>query len=577
MRADWIVTPPAPAGFAAELAEFHPLTAQALFARGHTEPGSARAFLTGQTEAVDPFALRDMPCAVERVLDGVQRGEVIALYGDYDCDGVTSCALLKRTLDSLGARSRVYLPNRFEEGYGLNTAALDELKADGVGLVVTVDCGARAMREAVHAAAIGLDLIITDHHELEPGQIPPALAVVDPKRPDCPYPFKYLAGVGVAFRLAQCLLRQARERGMPRGTVTEASLLDLVAIGTVADVAELTGENRALVRAGLRQINLAPRPGVLALMQVAGVRAGGVNAGRVGFALGPRLNAAGRLESAQAAYELLACDDVSAAGEIASKLDGQNSARQSLTAAVASDAEQQALAAGVTPLLFAASTEYNAGVIGLAAARLMERYFKPAIVVSVAGGEARGSCRSIPGFHITRALDECGALLAKHGGHAAAAGFTIDSARLGELQRNLSAIAEREAPAGGWRRVLRADGELLLRDLDPRAFVELEQLEPHGIGNPKPVFVVRSARIAHVTRMGKAEAGQAPPHLKLRLSDGQRAIWEAVAWRMGDRAADLRAGQQIDVAVQFDVNEWNGERRLQLDVKDFHPTQEPGG
>jgi single-stranded-DNA-specific exonuclease len=572
MRADWIITPPAPPAFTAALRDVHPLTAQVLHARGFNDPAAARAFLAGDVPPVDPFALRDMPAAVERILLAIQHAEQIMLFGDYDCDGVTSCALLTHTLRGLGATVDVYIPDRFEEGYGLNTAALDRLKAQGTGLVVTVDCGARAVREAAHARAIGLDLIITDHHELEPDAIPQAIAMVDPMRPDCPYPFKQLAGVGVAFRLAQCLLRRAREQGLPRA-VTEASLLDLVAIGTIADVVALVGENRPLVRAGLRQINTAPRPGVLALVQAASLRAGEVNAGRVGFALGPRLNAAGRLESARAAYELLVCEDRAAAISHAARLDQQNSERQAVTARVARDAEQQALAERGAALLFAASDEYSPGVIGLAAARLVEKHYRPAVVVSTGGGEARGSCRSVPGFHMTKALDECRDLLIKHGGHAAAAGFSMDAARVHELRARLNALIERDQPADGWLREVRADGDVPMGDLSPQIFGELEHMEPHGMGNPKPAFVVRGARVLRVDRMGKAEPGQAPPHLRLRLGDGRRAPWDAVAWRMGERASELRQGAEIDAVVQFDVNEWNGERRLQLEVKDFRPSR----
>lgn len=569
MHAEWSIADEAPAEFTLALADLHPLVAQALYARGHGDPTAARAFLSETPAAADPFALRDARLAVERILAAVQRGEAIAVYSDYDCDGVTACALLTRVLEGLGARARAYFPDRFEEGYGLNVAALDRLKAEGVGLVVTADCGVRSLREAEHAAAIGLDLIITDHHQPDPAALPRALAVIDPLRPDCPYPFKQLAGVGVAFRLGQCLLRTARERGMPVSGVAERRLIDLVAIGTVADVVDLVGENRALVRAGLREINARPRPGVEALLQAARVQPGKVNAGRIGFALGPRLNAAGRLDSARAAYDLLVCEDRAAAGELAAKLDRQNVERQAMTATVARDAERRALADGESPLLFAASDAYSSGVIGLAAARLMDRHYRPAVVVSVAGDEARGSCRSVPGFHITDALDACADLLIKHGGHAAAAGFTVSPDRLDALRRSLNDAAARQAPAGGWRRTLRVDGQLPLSALDAGAFVALEQLEPHGMGNARPAFAVRGARVVSFSRMGKAEDGQAPPHLRMRLSDGRRAVWEAVAWRMGDRAAELRDGLQIDAAVHLDVNEWNGERRPQLEVRDF--------
>jgi single-stranded-DNA-specific exonuclease len=575
--AEWRIAPRAPEAYIAALHDLHPLTAQVLYARGWTDPDEARAFLNGATTPAEPFALGDAARAVERILTAIGRGESIAVYADYDCDGVTAGALLVRTLAALGAQVQIYIPDRFEEGYGLNVQALDRLKAQGVSLVVTVDCGARAHREAQHAHRIGMDLIVTDHHELEGDAIPDACAVVDPKRPDCAYGFKHLAGVGVAFRLAQCLLRTARDAGMARGEVTEASLLDLVAIGTVADVVPLVGENRALVRAGLARLNDKPRLGLQALIQASGLKVGSVDAMRIGFALGPRLNAAGRLESARAAYDLLMCEDPARAAELARYLDRQNSERQSVTTAVATHAERQAMEAqirsasgeNVPSLLFAASPDYNVGVIGLAAARLVEKYHRPAVIVGVGGDEARGSCRSVNGFDITRALDECRHLLLKHGGHEAAAGFTARADALDALRERLGAIVEQWRPAGGWQRLIRADAEIALDQVDERAITELQRLEPHGQGNPRPTFVVRNAVVTGARRVGRAEGENEPPHLQLRVADTRRVTWDVIAWRMGDRIGELAIGASVDLACQLGINEWNGERRLQLEVQDL--------
>ncbi len=573
---EWKIAPRAPESYVAALSDLHPLTAQVLYARGLTDPAVARAFLLGEYAPVNPFALQDMPRAVERILAAIANGESIAVYADYDCDGVTAGALLMRTLAALGARAQIYLPDRFEEGYGLNAQALDRLHAQGVSLVVTVDCGARAHAEAQHARGIGLDLIITDHHELEGGAIPDAHAVVDPKRPDCAYGFKHLAGVGVAFRLAQCLLRQARDAGQSRGNVSEASLLDLVALGTVADVVPLIGENRALVRAGLEHMNRKPQIGVQALIQAAGLKPGTVTSDRIGFALGPRLNAAGRLEHARAAYDLLTCDDPARAADLAGTLDRQNSERQSVTAAVADSAERQVMAthalsgddAPAPPLLFAASPEYHIGVIGLAAARLVEKHHRPAVVVSINGEEARGSCRSINGFDITAALDECADLLLKHGGHEAAAGFTVHADALEVLRGRLSDIARRRQPEGGWTRIIHIDAEVAPTEVNAQVIAELQSLEPHGQGNPKPTFVVRGAVVSDARRVGRAENG-APPHLRLRVTDARRVTWDAIAWRMGDRIRQLTVGTRVDLACRLNANEWNGESRLQLEVLDF--------
>ena len=573
MKAEWIIAPPAPPEFLAALNDLHPLTAQTLYARGYTDPVDARAFLTGEYPKPDPMDMADMAKAVERILDAIAQGEQIAIYGDYDCDGVTSCALMKRTLDALNTQARVYIPDRFEEGYGLNSVALDTLKGQGVSLIITVDCGARAFKEAEHARAIGLDLVVTDHHDLEDERIPDALAVIDPKRADCGYGFKHLAGVGVALRLAQALLSEAGRRGMPRNGLSVSTLLDYVAIGTVADVVRLTGENRRLVGAGLQKINYAPRVGIAALMQAAGLRKGAVTAGQIGFAIGPRLNAAGRLDNARAAYELLVTEDKETANALAMQLSRQNGERQSITAAMARDAEKLALGGtedGKVPaLLFAASEAFNAGVIGLAAARLMEKYYRPAVVISIdrETGEARGSCRSVNGFHITQALDECVTLLLRHGGHAAAAGFTTTQDRLTELQRCLLGAAEREQPPDGWQRAIRADAEFDLAQVTTDLLSQLKLFEPHGLGNPKPTFITRRALVKEAVRMGRNESGP-PPHLRMIVKDGD-ATWEAVGWRMGERITELADDVCIDLAFQFDESEWNGQRRIQLTVLDF--------
>jgi single-stranded-DNA-specific exonuclease len=573
--AEWKISPPAPPEYLAALRDLHPLTAQILYARGLTDAEAAYRFMSSTPDPVDPFAFADMERAVARILAAVGRDEPIAVYADYDCDGVTAGALLVRTLISLGARAQIYIPDRFEEGYGLNVQALDKLKAQGVGLVITVDCGVRAHREAQHARSLGLDLIVTDHHELEADSLPDAFAVIDPKRPDCPYQFAHLAGVGVAFRLAQCLLRTARAAGLPINSVTEASLLDLVALGTVADVVPLVGENRALVRAGLERLNCAPRLGLQHLIQVAGLRVGALDAMRVAFALAPRLNAAGRLENARAAYDLLMCEDPAQAAALAAQLDRQNSERQQVMAAIAADAEQRAIAqhpadeGDLPAVLFAASPDYNIGVVGLAAARLAEKFHRPAVVVGICGDEARGSCRSVAGFDIIAALDRCSDLLIKHGGHAAAAGFTARADALDALQARLRAIAELEQPEGGWQRVLQADAEVALDQIDARAIADLQRLEPHGQGNPPPTLVVRAATVAAVRRVGRANGQGDQPHLQLRLTDARRTTWDAIAWRMGERAGEIAEGATISLVCRLSAGARNGQPRLELEVLDF--------
>lgn len=575
IRSEWLIAPRAPGELFAALPSLHPLLAQVLHARGYQSPEQIALFLDESPTDGDPFSLIDMDRAVDRIGRAIQAGETVAIYGDYDCDGVTACALLRETLTRLGANAREYFPDRFDEGYGLHAAALDKLQAEGASLVVTVDCGARAMREAEHARAIGLDLIITDHHELEGGAVPEACAVINPKRPDCPYPHKTLAGVGVAYRLAQALTRAL-------GGPPADDLLDLAALGTIADVVPLTGENRRLAREGLARMNTRPRLGLKALMEVAGVAPGAITSTTVGFTLAPRLNAAGRLDTARNAYDLLMAGDVEWANELADALNKRNSQRQTITAQTARLAEAEALQSAPDeppPLLFAMlddSAEDRdqriSGVIGLAAARLVERYHRPSVVVAVSNGEGRGSCRSIEGFHITNALDECHDLLARYGGHAAAAGFTARAECLPDLRDRLLAIAARSQPETGWSRVIRADAEIRLDKFSFESFEALQRLEPHGMGNPRPTFVARGLLVRDAQRMGRAEEGRLPPHLRLRLRDARGAAWDAVGWRMGDDTPRLAAGAQIDLAFQVDVKEWLGQKCLQLTILDWRPT-----
>ncbi|MCS7059620.1 MAG: single-stranded-DNA-specific exonuclease RecJ [Anaerolineae bacterium] len=571
-RRHWVVAPTAPIELFTALRDIHPLLAQVLYARGQTTPDQIRSFLDAPIDEGDPFELADMAQAVDRIARAIHTGEQIAVYGDYDCDGVTASALLCTTLRRLGARVCEYFPDRFDEGYGLHAPALDALKAEGVGLVVTVDCGGRALREANHARTIGLDLVITDHHEPEAGLLPDACAVVNPKRPDCGYPFKALAGVGVAYRLAQALTRVLN--GPPID-----DLLDLVALGTIADVVPLTDENRALTREGLARMNAQPRVGLKALMDVAGVTTGAITATTVGFALAPRLNAAGRLDTARNAYDLLMAESVEWANELAKALNKRNIQRQTITAQTADRAETEALqpeGSETPPLLFAVLEDCApereqriSGVIGLAAARLVERYHRPAVVVALNNGEGRGSCRSIEGFHITAALDACGDLLLKYGGHAAAAGFTARAEHLRSLRERLIALAARAQPETGWVRVIRADAEVRLEKLSFETFEALQRLEPHGMSNPRPTFVVRGALVRDVQRVGRAEHGGALPHLRLRLRDARGAIWDAVGWRIGEDAAQIGNDTRIDLAFQLDVNEWQSQKRLQLVIVDW--------
>jgi len=539
-----------------------------LFNRGYATQAEAHAFLKAEPDfATDPFQLSGMEEAVERIGFALKHGEAIAVYGDYDVDGVTATALLVETLQQLGADARSYIPNRFDEGYGLHAEALDHLRADGVRLVITVDCGIRSFAEAQHARDLGLDLVISDHHHPLEGDLPPALAVINPKQKGDAYPDKDLAGVGVAYKITQALLAKRISAVHPASEVW--NLLDLVALGTVADLAPLVGENRALVQKGLKQIRATRRQGLSSLAAVAEIAIHQVTAGQIGYVLGPRLNAAGRLESALVALELLTTSDAGRAGQLAQQLDAQNRQRQALTRAIQEKAARLALVDPEPPfLLFAADESFNPGVVGLAASRLSETYYRPAIVAAKGPAETRGSCRSIPEFHITEALDRCADLLVRHGGHAAAAGFTVRNENLPELQARLSAIAEAQLSQQELQPTLSADMEIPLSHLDFDLLKLLADFEPTGYGNPPALFVSRNVRVKSARAVG-AEG----KHLKLVLEDERGVAYDAIGFHMGHMQPTLPA--RVDLLYALEANEYNGRTTLQLNLKDLKPAGGP--
>jgi single-stranded-DNA-specific exonuclease len=565
----WLIQTPLTPQANETLAAFPPILQQILFNRGYATDAEARAFLRAETNFnTSPFQMACMESAVERILFAIDGDEPIAIYGDYDVDGVTATALLVQTLRALGANVREYIPNRFDEGYGLNIDALDALRAQGVRLVVTVDCGIRSSAEAAHAKAIGLDLIISDHHHPDEN-LPPAFAVINPKQDGDNYPDKDLAGVGIAYKIAQALFDR-RPQTVDSGPSSEflAGLLDLVALGTVADLAPLTGENRMLVRKGLQKIRATKRQGLFSLAAVAELSIARTTAMNIGFMLGPRLNAAGRLDSAIAAFKLLTTTDVFEAGQLAQQLDIQNRERQTLTRKTQEQAETIALADDPeAALLFAAHSDFNPGVVGLAAARLTERYYRPAIVGQTSGETTRCSCRSIPEFHITDALDRCRDILIRHGGHAAAAGFTVSNGKLPELIERLKAIATETLDGQELCPTLAADVEVPLSQLNHEVLKYLDYLQPTGYGNPEAVFVSRNVQVK-----SSRTVGQEGKHLKLTVSDGI-TTYDAIGFRLGQIQPELSA--RVDLIYTFETNEFNGRTSLQLNLKDVKPAERP--
>lgn len=555
----WIIQPRITPQADEALSKFPHILKQILFNRGYATDAEARAYLKAESNSnTDPFQLIGMHEAVDRIQYALEHSEHVAIYGDYDVDGVTATALLVQALQELGADVRGYIPNRFDEGYGLNTDALDSLKADGVKLVITVDCGIRSPDEALHARTIGLDLVISDHHHPDGLNLPPALAVINPKQHGDPYPDKDLAGVGIAYKIAEALFSvKPSTNGFQL-----SDLLDLVALGTVADLAPLVGENRVLVRKGLRQIHETKRQGLFSLAGVAEVKLDKITAGNIGFMLGPRLNASGRLESALASFELLTTNDFMRAGQLAQQLDVQNRQRQSITRSMQQQAEEIAMSEDPEAyLLFAAHEEFNPGVVGLAASRLTETHYRPAVVAAKGPEETRGSCRSIPEFHITDALDLCKDLLVRHGGHAAAAGFTVRNEKLPKLVTRLKEIAKDQLEGRDLRQTLSADMEVALEELNFEVLKHLNYLEPTGYGNPDAVFVSRDVKVKSSRAVGSEGR-----HLKLSLADGSGVIFDSIGFRLGHLQSSLPS--QVDVMYTLEANEWNGRTTLQLNLKD---------
>ena len=545
---------------AAALSAYPPIVAQLLHNRDVADAQAADLFFEGDlAQSDDPLLLSGMAAAVDRLHHAIRTGERIVVYGDYDTDGVTATALLVQILRILGGQVEPYIPLREEEGYGLNVEALRKLKHEqGAAVVVSVDCGVRSLEEGQAAQELGLDLIITDHHQ--PGEtLPSALAIINPKQPGDEYPDKGLAGVGLAYKLAQGLIRPMN----PRPRLSASDVLDLVALGTVADLAPLCGENRMLVRQGLGVINSRlKREGLRALMSVARVKPGAVDASAIGYMLGPRLNAAGRLESALAAYDLLTTGDEAAARNLAGQLELQNRDRQELTRWTQARAREIALTTfGDGALLFAADPEFKPGIVGLAAARLTDEFYRPAVVATSGPAETKGSARSIPEFHITNALDQVRHLLTRHGGHAAAAGFTTASSNVAELAARLQGIAQDELGNLDLRPTLRVDvDDVPLDDLTPELAALIERFEPCGYGNLAPTLASRGVRVSTWRTVGADGK-----HLKLTVTAG-RLTQEAIAFGQAQQWAN-KMPASLDIAYVVEMNEWNGQRRLQLNVK----------
>ncbi|HWF57077.1 MAG TPA: single-stranded-DNA-specific exonuclease RecJ [Candidatus Dormibacteraeota bacterium] len=542
----------------------HPaLLGRILAARGH-DAGSATAFLDSAAAFHDPSGLRGMDAAVDVLRAAIAQRRRIAVYGDYDADGVTACALLSRALRSAGVDTVPYIPNRMSEGYGLHGAALAELHAQGVGCVITVDCGTSSV-EVAAARPAGMRLVVTDHHlPLAPDGTPPALApadaLINPKQPGCEYAFDGLAGAGVAWKLLAALEAAGL---VPAGSADDG--LALAALGTVADMMPLRGENRLIVQRGLPR--LRDHPGIRALCAAAGLQAD-LRASDVGFGIGPRINAAGRMEDARLALDLCLCEEEDEAFALAARLDSQNRDRQAAVAIALAEAEEMVGALpDDAPAIVLGSPAWPMGIVGLVAGRLCERYARPSFIVCLDPAEAKGSGRSTPGVHIVEALDAAASTLLRYGGHRVAAGFSLEAARFADFAAAVSAAVAAQLGGATPQRIVAVDGEITAADCVPATCDVLDLLEPCGQGNAAPVLALRDCAVLSTTTFGAASQ-----HLRVALADAA-GIVEAIAFFKPNLVDHLPRGRRVDVCVALERDEWQGQVRVRARLRDIRPAQ----
>ncbi|MBI5686407.1 MAG: single-stranded-DNA-specific exonuclease RecJ [Verrucomicrobia bacterium] len=574
MKRRWLIAPPDPA-LQTQLADalrISPALAQVLINRGHRTPESASKFLKPRlADLSDPFLLPDMKAAVARVFAASERREKIVIFGDYDVDGVTATAQLCQLLRALGAEVGCYLPNRMEEGYGLSQGAVEAcVAAQQPKLLIAVDCGTTAAAQIEWLASRGVDAIVLDHHEMPEGsKLPRCVAVVNPKRESGETPWRHLASAGLAFKFGHALLKEGRSRNLPAASAVDLKQwLDLAAIGTIADIVPLVGENRLIAAAGLPQIGATRRVGLRTLMEVAQIRPP-VTPYHVGFGIGPRLNAAGRLQDAEKALELLLGDDRAKSLELARWLDTNNRERQSIEKQIAEEATKrtaQEFHAHRDYVIVQADAAWHIGVVGIVASRVLRTFYRPTIIIGGAPPEAtgdgwRGSGRSIEGYDITAGLAHCRELLFRFGGHEMAAGLSVKPENVAKLRDALNAHARQAIPAEALVPAWRLDAELPFGDLNEQLVEELTQIEPTGQENPKPLFCARGVRIRNEPRV----VGKTGEHLKLWLTDGRNSF-DAIGFGMGKR--ELKAGDAVDIVFAPEINEYEGRRSVQLKLQD---------
>ena len=539
--------------------DYSPLLIQLLHNRGVDRLEDFPSFLASDRSLMaDPFLFNDMQKAVNRIKQALDKGETIAIYGDFDADGITSTALLVQGLALLGGKTIPYIPHRQTEGHGLTSPVLKKLQEQGASLVITVDCGITDVEEVKTAMETGQDIIITDHHS-PLDKIPAALAVINPKV-GSQYPSTILAGVGVAFKLLQGLFRTLGKEDQLN------VVMDLITIGTIADMSPPLGENRYFIKEGLKEMNASPRLGIKELMNQTRLEAGKMDAEKIGWIIAPCLNAAGRLADGLTGYNLLITQSDKEAQELALWLCQKNEERQRLTAATLARAREQVIAMGLPPLLITADKEYPMGIAGLVASRLTEEFYRPTVVIQMEDTICHGSCRSIPEFNIIAALNKFSSYLSRYGGHAAAAGFTMPTNNLPQLEKELSALAAEQLAGVELRPHLNIDAEVKLNELGGDVYPTTQLLAPFGHGNPVPMFLSRGVEVIEWRTMGNTN-----DHLRMRLKQGG-SVWDCVAFRLSNHHEEF--APRIDIVYNLEVDNWNGRNKLRLNVLDFKKSGE---
>ena len=539
------------------------ILATLLVNRGIDSVEGASRFLSPRLSNLhNPFLLKGMREGVDRIVRAIVNGETIGIYGDYDVDGISGTALLYLFLKEVGARPVVYIPDRLREGYGLKREGILALKEKGAGLIITVDCGITNAKEVAFAREKGMDVVVTDHHEV-PEDLPPALGVINPKQPGCPFPFKGLSGVGVAFNLVIALRTVLRDSGLLSSIPNLREYLDLVALGTLGDVVPLVDENRIFLKYGLKEIEEGRRPGIKALKEVSGASKG-VDVWNLLYQLIPRINAGGRMGESYLPFRLLTACHGEEARDLARRLDELNSLRQRTEEKVLMEAQKMVEEKGVDGLkgLFLHSRQWHPGVIGIVASRLVERYGLPVFMIALDGGKGRGSVRGVEGCDVVECLRRCSHLLEGFGGHELAAGFTVREEMVGSLEEGLMDALETHLPHIPAREIW-IDAMVEPGDLSERTVEEMELLTPHGVGNPEPVLAFEGIRIMRSRIVGD-------DHLNIYLEKGGR-FFDAIGFRMGNGASLPRASQHLNLAFTPFVDEWDGMRRLRLMIRDIRP------